>query len=659
MNRLLSLLCGVLILLALPAAAAEPALGEMRLWKDTSGGFQVRARLVELQGDAVLLRKADDKEITVPLKKLSDADQAYVEKITAPKPAPSSLPASSAAATPSVPRRGLRKGPPSKSVGNQAALPDSGRIVDIIIDRVDGDFEPDPADAAPPADPGTVVVCPIQAVDKVSAPRPVDAGCRKLLVSVAPHAPADPKAAQGRVYLVDWIERQADVVWESTKKTHLLDHDPDSGHSLLIEGVDAIDRGGELVVVKGLAEGGGEVVYRRSLPTGGSPVSPNLEWAKLLSGSHLAAIVNETLFVWDLPAARLLYRINGVPARLPPAVSPNGVFLAVVRDGTAAVIDAATGKLRRRLTQSGWSPALDFDPAGQRLAMCDDSRFQVWDCAADKIVAGGITTEFLGSNPVRWVGPRTLLSMSGRAVDTELGMVLWWYGLPNQKGATVAAGKAWLGGDYSQCQITAIDIPHLPVGHVAGAILGAGDDGLLMRPGMPVSIVVDNRLGPEIPIDEQAIRRSLGESSQAIGWVVQENAPTQLVARLERAPQQELKFRDFRNARSVTTATIRPFKAELDIRRGTDLLWTKKTENRVGPLLMLREGESVQQGVSRMERPEPEFFARLHIPPRIPRTDGDFQPGFSSLQNGSWSDAKLPRETAAPPTPGFPGGRRP
>ncbi|MBC8354186.1 MAG: hypothetical protein H8E66_19510 [Planctomycetes bacterium] len=51
---------------------------EVRTWTDSAGKFSVDAEFVELTKDLVVLRRETGKEISVPLSKLSKADQSYV-----------------------------------------------------------------------------------------------------------------------------------------------------------------------------------------------------------------------------------------------------------------------------------------------------------------------------------------------------------------------------------------------------------------------------------------------------------------------------------------------------------------------------------------------------------------------------------------------------
>ena len=55
---------------------AKPAL---RTWKDSTGQFSIQATFVRVNGDQVVLQGIDKKEITLPLVKLSVADQQYVK----------------------------------------------------------------------------------------------------------------------------------------------------------------------------------------------------------------------------------------------------------------------------------------------------------------------------------------------------------------------------------------------------------------------------------------------------------------------------------------------------------------------------------------------------------------------------------------------------
>ena len=60
------------------ALLAATAWGEERTWTDDSGAFTLVAELVEVRGDEVVLRRQDEKQITVPLAALSKKDRQFL-----------------------------------------------------------------------------------------------------------------------------------------------------------------------------------------------------------------------------------------------------------------------------------------------------------------------------------------------------------------------------------------------------------------------------------------------------------------------------------------------------------------------------------------------------------------------------------------------------
>lgn len=72
-------------------------------------------------------------------------------------------------------------------------------------------------------------------------------------------------------------------------------------------------------------------------------------------------------------------------------------------------------------------------------------------------------------------------------------------------------------------------------------------------------------------------------------------------------------------------------------------------------LLHLKEGQTVQDAVKQYERPDPGFFSRLELPPRIPKPEIKSQVGMSTLKDGQWQDLKI----NPPARPRIPGNRPP
>jgi uncharacterized protein with FMN-binding domain len=60
--------------------ATSPGWAEVRTWTDSTGAYRVQAEWVDEDGGTVRLRKSDGQVISLPLERLSTADQAYIRK---------------------------------------------------------------------------------------------------------------------------------------------------------------------------------------------------------------------------------------------------------------------------------------------------------------------------------------------------------------------------------------------------------------------------------------------------------------------------------------------------------------------------------------------------------------------------------------------------
>jgi len=77
-------------------SAARTVAPQPRTWTDLSGRYKTRATLVEVVDGKVRLRKLDGTVVTVPIEKLSETDQAWLEKHASGAPATPTGPASTA-----------------------------------------------------------------------------------------------------------------------------------------------------------------------------------------------------------------------------------------------------------------------------------------------------------------------------------------------------------------------------------------------------------------------------------------------------------------------------------------------------------------------------------------------------------------------------------
>ena len=127
--------------------------------------------------------------------------------------------------------------------------------------------------------------------------------------------------------------RKSDLLWDYPSAVRVLDHDAPSGRTLVVDKLDQFQRGGELVVLEGVDTGGPKPLYRRQLPGAGKAgFAPQLEWARLLSGSHAADRGSRVARLG--PARREAHLPRRRRSRSePPALSGNQLYMAVSQGG--------------------------------------------------------------------------------------------------------------------------------------------------------------------------------------------------------------------------------------------------------------------------------------------------------------------------------------
>jgi hypothetical protein len=56
--------------------------GAMRRWSDSTGKYATNARLIRVRGNAIVLEKVNQKQVTVPIERLSIADRTFLIEST-------------------------------------------------------------------------------------------------------------------------------------------------------------------------------------------------------------------------------------------------------------------------------------------------------------------------------------------------------------------------------------------------------------------------------------------------------------------------------------------------------------------------------------------------------------------------------------------------
>ncbi|MCA9175505.1 MAG: hypothetical protein KDB14_13565 [Planctomycetales bacterium] len=631
--------CGLALLLALTSLCGPLAAQEAptkRTWKAASGGYSVDATLIEQGNGTVKLRKEDGLVVTVQLSLLSKEDQDYVAGLAKQQnPFAGGVPAALPAAAPG----------PAAMAANQLASPDEvlvlpGDGVEVALSTAapPAPLDPDPMPPLLSVKPGNIRVADTDPYDKVSPLSVLDPQTGTVALTIGRNKAGKPEETRGRILIGKLPNGPFQTVLDTDQSLYLLDHHPGTGQTLMVSGVDNIQRGGELQLVEKLGADKPVVRLRRLLPGHDKPgFKPQASKGWLLAKDIAVVQVNDALYCWNLATNQLLYRTprNTASTLRIPAFSGGRRYLAVPDSKGFHLIESASGKhLGFVDAEMVGTPGVAFHPDGKRIAVTASNTWAVYDLAAGQLPQSGVVSAHLHHTLVGWITNDWFLTESGDVVDPNLGMVVWHYYSGNV-GRTLGRGTLTAASTISGLKLTTLPMPSDDL-NKAYASLSKRKDLWVTQPGTEVKIVISVE-----DADADALEAALSESVLRAGWKINPDAKLAVIATIGRGKPYELKYREGpglgRNG-PEHTVKINPFTANLQIRDANGVLWTRDTENHVPRMLFLRGGETVQEAAKRYERPQPEFFSSMRIPPRIPKGDLDRGLGSSRIDDSRWVD---------------------
>lgn len=624
--------------------AQEPT----RTWKDSAGKYSIEAKLLDLQTDAVRLQKTNGDTISVPLAKLSTEDQAYIKSIVDSKTTKATPTANPFESTDLIKMEAvqatfsLQTIIPSRDIQD---LPDNGNIILLPKSTVCEPLTPDPAPPTPNLKAALSLLAPTDPYDDLSEIVTLNSKQALIAISIGRRLASKPQTPTGKLLVGQLPKGPFTLVSDGAESIQIFDHKESTGQSLLVSNIDESKRGGELVVMDGLATGKPVELYRRRLPGIEKPgFKPKVEQAKLLGEDLALVVVDSVLYCWNLKSCQLIYRTDKSIIGLSQVTfSGNGKWLAVPQQDGFNLLEAATGE-DVGYVDAGTSPraVLSFHPDGRRIGFCSGNTWGVWDIVETRKIASGVVTEHLGDQLTGWVSSDLLLTDMGNLLDTKSEMLFWSYYV----GATESR-KLWNNWLIFTTKNSGLKLTVLPIpDKKAQAALGKLDQqksSMLTAPGTEVRIEIESTE----PVDKDALTEALTTSIERAGWIVKPTSKLAVVAKIGRGKPYTLQYSSSPiggtgNGKQLQNVNVNPFTAVLEIRSGKNVLWTRNTENFAPPMIFLRGDETVQEAVKKYERPQPEFFSSLQIPPRIPKPEIAKGLGSSREDKGVWVD--FPRQ---------------
>ncbi len=392
--------------------------------------------------------------------------------------------------------------------------------------------------------------------------------------------------------------------------------------------------------------------------------------AVFIDAAHVVSLSNgqNTLTVWELPAARAVYRIgevnqhgsmksweylvaranrgisdllSGTSAkgaddlnfvqpllnRGLPAISPGGKYLALLQGRQVVLLDSATGDITGILAVKGDLGAAAFHPFGERLAVTlkrpSGGWFTSWN-----LIDGKVEHEFplptLGKW-LHWCDDTRLLLDNSKLIDTDHEMIVWSYQSPDAihspqspEGRHTALMRQ--SAQSQQLSLAAVKLPEA----AAAAKLGGNvkKRAMVLEPGMKVTLQL--KLAAKPPKNasfESAVKSRMEKYYTAAGISVEAGQPLTVVfSTTNKRTGKSMTFRPIGSAGRGTPGTViqeNLVVCGIAVQQGSKVLWKYEAafNNVKFGLTHLKQGETIQQHLLDQQCEAVDTFFKNFEPP--------------------------------------------
>lgn len=575
-----------------PAWAAD---GGVRTWTDSTGKFSLEAKFVALENGRVTLERTGGQQLVIDLKKLSAADQKFVEQAMSANPFQpkvnnpfKAVPTGGAAApTASASRKvDLSQAqlialvaPPE---GWNVQVPEAPKVFDqrpraVGLPDKDNFFE----------DVKGLAINPVAKRAAVSfvlgEPRPTGT-TRIVLCDLATGRCTKPASVSGQM---------------SPLAVH------DDGLQILMRrdefGFGKLDRlevwtlrGGN--VVKNLiwtpyenAKGGNRDVM----------------WAEFLDKERLATASRAgTVVVWSYPDLKPLYTFETLNGAV-PALSPDRKLIAYCTGGQVGLFDVDKREVvaQQATGENLHFPCLAFSPSGKRLGCVAFDKVLMWDVATGKLEREFKCPGIVINGKIDYPAEDFMLVGDNYLIDLPNQLKLWKYD-GYKRARTVGGTTFFTVVTRDQRALVNVPLPHSEARDLLKKALEQPEL-FVLRPGATVKL---NLSDISDPAARERVRKGLTQRLAAIKCQAGDSGAIELVATVEGPKQREVRFRH------AGTFQMQEYRSVLKFVHQGQPVWETSSTNVPGFMIRLEEGENVASYLRKREKPNYGFFGAVELP---------------------------------------------
>lgn len=622
---LLMSLTWLLMSFAAAVNAQQPA---VRKWVDKTGKHELEGKFAGLEGQEVVLETADGKRMKIKLDLLSFDDQKYALDQSAKMKTENPFKESA--------------GNPSDEPSSASSVP-AGKVVTVrwtaakvLNPRTapqDWKVELDPEPAGVPRAPTAISLPKKRDFFEGFSGTVSNAG--EGLVCVA-HKMDRGSNKDTRIEIVDLnagkVVREA--VLENCWRPLAV---ADGGSTLVLRSDDFGFGGKERLTVWKLNPDKTSTPLRGWICSQARQGSArDIVWAEGLQQGRLATLTSDgRLTIWDMNTGEVkAYMDMGRDAHV--ATTPGGRFLLCGVGSALVAIDATRTRLLGSLTipeAANQSAKVSVRPDGTKFAFGFGSVIHVYDMASGRREQEVVGVSTFGD--LVWVDDANLLVGSGGSrvlINLDHGFVVWTY--TGIEDALRLGPNTWF--SFSSTNSGGLVGIKMPRKDARDAVDRALQDPnfFALTQGRSAKIDVS---GITDAGEQQKALESLTGKMQANGVTVDPGAPVTIEAEVKRGVTRKVEFRTFGMFafQQGDVRDITEWVSALRIKEGDKLIW--EAYSTVFPnYVSIQEGESLDQALARMDKPDHRFFQTIVIPRNLPREGGRGGLGTTNLGEGTF-----------------------
>lgn len=655
-HRLLPWVCVVLFVpcLPTPSEAGEPS-GALagfaleRTWSDQSARFKILAELAFADSQEVRLRKSDGRTVTVPLEKLSQADQSFIQGFLSAEKALGAI-REDRGDDADNPFAGGEAGPSS------GRMPESGSASDALPNLAEGaasleqrrtilkGFRPmsitstkafwsaEPPVSFPDVEFEDVVLETELRKPFFAAMRVMAAGKSGTIVLNSYQQGKGSKENFANFVIASAASVDASQVFEFDQPWKLMALSPDASRIAAVR-VEGFDKGNDVAIFRIV---GGQLVPEFHFTAGGGSWD-ELHWIGFLPGNRLATISQKhNLTFWDLAnkVGPKAIRRGTTGGAMSAELSAAGDLMAFPYETSIAVIETAAGKVVGCITRDEAANSIALSPDGKTIAAFHPFNVALYSTTDGKEIRNIAVAENAPQTSIRWVGKHLMVGQV--LYDVERGVPMWTYEGDPKFQSTLANYIITGFGGENNSTVTVFRLPHEEALQTAKDL--NPDQVYALVPGDSVS--VHYQLGAAPANVQQEIRKAVEAKLAATGWKLTSNGQNKVEVKLEQGEQKEAEYytrRGFgpsfappgfgpRPSGPADKVQYRPWTHSLVIYVGGNDVYTSQYVRGAPQNLQTKDGESTQAAVNRICQPSPDYFKNLALPPHLLKKE--FQGGL-------------------------------